>query len=323
MLPRLITAALTGSVMCASLIGIPDRPAFAQISDKRNEPALADPSILSVGSAYFAYGTNSGDENVPTLESNDLSHWSQIGDALPSLPSWASPGLVWSPDATLDPQGGYELFFSAYDKGMGTFCVGRAVSSSPVGPFVATGAGPVLCQGNEGGAIDPSIYSEGGSDYLLWKSDGEGGQATGIWVQRLDSTDSTLLGSPTELLTANSEWEDGIVEGPAMVRVSGGLYLLFSGNHWRTSNYAIGATTCSTPVGPCSPDAQILLRTSGTSVGPGGPSTFSVFGKPMLAYSTWIGSSSVAEKYPARVLKLGALVLRSGDLSVSPTAVSA
>ena len=139
-----------------------------------------DPSVLVVGHTYFAYSTNSDGENVPVIESNDLVHWRAIGDVMAVLPLWASEGYIWSPSVSRAPGGGYQLFFSAYDESEGVMCLGRATSRSPLGPFVDVSGVPFLCQVSAGGSIDPSVYRSDGTDYLVWKADGEGGQPQAI-----------------------------------------------------------------------------------------------------------------------------------------------
>jgi hypothetical protein len=153
-----------------------------------------DPTVLVVDHTYYAYSTNSDGENVPVIESNDLTHWKPIGDAMSILPSWATAGYVWSPSVTVAPSGGYELFFSAFDEAEGVHCLGRATSSSPLGPFVDISDEPFLCQASAGGSIDPSVVRFGGVDYLVWKSDGEGGQPQTILSARLSADDTELVG---------------------------------------------------------------------------------------------------------------------------------
>ena len=43
-----------------------------------------DPFVLPVGGTYFAYATNSVAGNIQIIESSDLTHWTAVGDALPS-----------------------------------------------------------------------------------------------------------------------------------------------------------------------------------------------------------------------------------------------
>jgi len=249
-----------------------------------------DPSVLVVGQKYFAYSTNSGGENLPVIESADLVHWKLLGDAMSVLPLWATAGTAWSPSVSAAPDGGYEVFFSAFDQAVGVRCLGRATSRSPFGPFVDISGRPFLCQHAAGGSIDPSIYQTPSGDYLQWKSDGEGGQPQEILSARLGAGDTELVGQPAVLLEATQPWEDGIVEGPALVDISGTLDLFFSANQWSTAQYSLGAATCASPLGPCEASSiQQISIPSSPGTGAGGPSFFAVDGRTYMAFAAWLG----------------------------------
>jgi len=279
---------------------------------------FADPSVVDVGGTFYAYGTNDDDaaENLPVIESNDLVHWKAVGDAMPILPSWIQDGFTWSPSVEEDPTGGYELFFNAYDPATHHECIGRATAPSPLGPFVSAGNAPFLCQTSAGGAIDPSVYAGRSADYLVWKSDGETGQQPEIWSQRLGHDDQALMGRPTVLQAPNQTWEDDNIEGPVLAEIDGTLYLLFSGNHWTSPNYAIGDATCSSPLGPCIPSgSKPVLATTGSAVGPGGPDVFRAGQQVMLAYAATPESQANAGR-DQRELYISVVISTAGNLSV-------
>ncbi len=278
---------------------------------------VADPTVLVAGGTYYAYATNTGEENVPVIESTDLVHWKAVGDVMPILPPWAEEGFTWSPSVVADRGGGYELFFSAYDRTVGHECIGRATGPSPLGPFVDDQQHPFLCQTALGGAIDPSVYSAHGVDELVWKSDGEEGQHQEIWAEQLGAGDETLVGSPVLLLAANQPWEDGIVEGPTLALVGNSLYLFFSGNKWTSAEYAIGAVTCSSPLGPCAAAGPApLLSSTASALGPGGPAIFSVGQQAVLAYAAW-PNDGTGQPAGSRALYLATVsVSATGTISV-------
>jgi beta-xylosidase len=275
-----------------------------------------DPTVLVVDHTYYAYSTNSDGENVPVIESDDLTHWTAIGDTMPVLPSWATAGYVWSPSVTVAPDGGYELFFSAYDEAEGVQCLGRATSSSPLGPFVDISDEPFLCQASAGGSIDPSVVRFDGVDYLVWKSDGEGGQPQTILSARLSADDTELVGPTSTLLSANESWEDGTVEGPAFVEVSGVLYLFFSGNHWATAQYTMAETTCASPLGPCASDGvEKVSASSNTASGAGGPSFFVTDGHMYMVFAAWV-DGIIGNDSGHRAMFLMALVNQHGEATL-------
>ncbi len=247
---------------------------------------FADPSVLVVGDTSYAYSTNADGDNLPVIESTDLVHWSAIGDAMPVLPPWVEGGFTWSPSVAADPAGGYELFFTAYDPAKHHECIGRASAPSPLGPFVDSQDQPFFCQTPMGGAIDPSVYVTEGADYLVWKSDGETGQAKEIWSERLGRGDRSLVGPPAVLQVADESWEAGNVEGPALASFDGSLHLFFSGNDWTSSDYAVGEARCASPLGPCTAAGPSpWLASTAEAIGPGSPDVFEVQGHDVVAYS--------------------------------------
>jgi hypothetical protein len=46
-----------------------------------------DPAVILEGQTYYAYATNSVAGNIQIIDSSDLSHWTAVGNALPSLPA--------------------------------------------------------------------------------------------------------------------------------------------------------------------------------------------------------------------------------------------
>lgn len=249
-----------------------------------------DPSILVVGGAEYAYSTGVGEENLPVMSSNELSHWKAIGDAMAFLPSWAAgwTGFTWAPSVAVAPGGAYEAFFSTLDMN-GHECIGRSTAPTPTGPFVDASTAPLVC-GVTQGVIDPSLFRTATGDYLIWKSDNGTAKPAQIWAQRLSASDSSLVGMPALLLTADRSWEAGIVEGPALADVGGDLYLFFSANRWDTSDYAIGVTSCATPLGPCDQgEAHVVMSSQPGMAGPGGPDVFTLGDHQYLAFSAWTG----------------------------------
>ena len=251
-----------------------------------------DPSVVLAGGRYVAYSTQSRGENIPVVSSPDLVHWSTPTDALPVLPGWAEAGYTWAPSVVADPAGGYEMFFAARDRRLDLQCIGRATSRSPLGPFVDPDRRPFLCQAALGGSIDPYVFTDDGTSYLIWKSDGENGAPQQVWSDTLDAPDTGLVGPAALLLSATTSWENGVVEGPAMLQTGTGLFLYFSGNSWTSSAYSIGAVGCDTPLGPCvnTPAGQVVSSESALS-GPGGPTFFAAKGgRTMMAFAVWSGA---------------------------------
>ena len=73
------------------------------------------------------------------------------------------------------------------------------------------------------------------------------------------------------------------------VRWGGQVVLFYSANHWRTSDYAVGAARCDTPLGLCRKAGLWPVLTSrGPFLGPGGASAYvDAAGALRLAFHAW------------------------------------
>ena len=280
---------------------------------------FADPDVVEIGGRFYGYATNGGGGNVQLIRSADLVHWEWLGDALPSLPPWASPGRTWAP-AVLPRPGYAVLFYAARERASGRQCIGAAFAPRPEGPFVDGSARPFLCQHERGGSIDPSAFVDGdGRGYLLWKSEDEtvGGRAT-LWSAPLAASGLALAGSPHALVAADRAWEHGTVEGPAMARAAGGYHLLYSGSSWSGPDYGVGHARCAGPLGPCRKSADgPFLRSFGDAVGAGGAEVLpGPGGQAWLVFHAW---TAPHVGFPnRRTLRLAALDLSEGVPRLSP-----
>ncbi|HEY3811470.1 MAG TPA: glycoside hydrolase family 43 protein [Acidimicrobiales bacterium] len=229
---------------------------------------------------YVLFGTTDWQGNVPTAISTDGVHWTQAPDSLPVLPKWAAPSITmtWAP-AAQRTSSGWVLYYSTEEQPSGLECIGRAISSSPAGPYRDQTSSPMLCQRNLGGSIDPSVVrASDGSTYLVWKTNGNAVHVpTSIWSQQLSSDGLSLRGEPHRLLGDDAPWELGNVEAPAMVAApAGGYWLFYAGGVWsRPDGYATGLAYCSTLTGPCQETStKPFLATTANDISPGGLDTF-------------------------------------------------
>jgi beta-xylosidase len=258
-------------------------------SDSQFPFDFADPFVLRVGDGYYGYSTNAGGGNVQLIHADSLGDWQWVGNALPALPAWAVPNRTWSP-AVLAVEGGFVLYYTVRDAASGRQCVSVASSTSAAGPFADESAGPLVCQIDLAGSIDPSPFVDAdGQAYLLWRSDAVPGR---LWSQPLGPDRRSLVGAPAQLLVSDQSWEQGVIEAPAMVRAgaAGSYYLFYSASSWNSSRYAIGYATCSGPMGPCTRVTTHgpLLATQPGMVGPGGQEFFTdAAGSLTVAFHAW------------------------------------
>ena len=250
-----------------------------------------DPFILPVGGVYYAYATNSVAGNIQIIRSTDLTHWTTVGDALPHEPGWAAPDATWAP-SVLQRGSTFVLYYSAVYAPTGEQCISEAVATQPQGPYVDSSTLPLMCQTALGGSIDPSPFVDAdGTPYLVWKSQGVGGQPPTLWSQQLTATGTALVpGMATPLLSPSLGWQGGVIEGPSLVLVNGQYLLFYSANNWRTSDYAIGVARCAGPLGRCTEaSSQPLLASQSAFNGPGGPSVFTdSSGRLEMAFHAWL-----------------------------------
>ncbi len=184
----------------------------------------------------------------------------------------------------------YVLYYSTRLAGTSTQCISSAVAEDPVGPFVDDSSEPLVCQKDLGGSIDPSILTDrSGRHWLLFKNDGNCCAAlTSIWSQQLGADGRTLIGQPSELLTAEQGWEGELIEAPSMVVTDDGYVLFYSANAWDSERYAIGVARCDSPSGPCERiQSDPWMASTLFAHGPGGQEFFEALGDVWMVYHGW------------------------------------
>lgn len=270
-----------------------------------------DPSILRVGTTYYAYSTTIANKNLPVMTSRDMVTWRAHApwkagewwnnDGLNKSASWAEYKTIgtrrvsptWAPSVA---KVGTRYVHAYATPVRGTsprkFCVSVSTSAHPGGPFVDRTSRPLVCPSNQG-AIDPQVWvSPGGRRFLLWKNEGRPGvESTKIWSQRLTTAGTALLpgSSPNLLLETAQPWEGSVIENPAIIFYAGRYYLFYSANSWSSDRYAVGYAVCRAASGPCErPTTVPLLKTTGTVAGPGGETPFvGPNGELRLGYHAW------------------------------------
>jgi beta-xylosidase len=284
-------------------VGAASDPSFMPVFQEN----FPDPFVLLHDGQFIAYSTNDG-PNVPMATSRDLVHWSFVTDAqgrrrdaLPRLGSWAKSGFTWAPEV-LQLNDRYLLYYTASDAKKNAQCIGVALATDPLGPFVDSSAEPLVCQTGLGGSIDADAFHDAdGKLYLYFKNDGNRVHArTSLWGQPLASDGLSVTGTTVELLKDNQGWEERVVEAPTMVRSPLGYELFFSGGFfgWNPeegglSPYAMGYASCTGPLGPCTaaPDNPILHsfndRQAGCISGPGHQSIFQVGTRSFISFHAW------------------------------------
>ncbi len=191
-------------------------------------------------------------------------------------------------------------------------CIRASVSSTPDGPFTPIGGTqPLQCDDEStgdafspNGSVDPEPFVDAnGTPYLLWTSTGNPQPPyapTILWARRLKANGTGFApgSSKVELLrTAPASWEGSVIENPSMVRFGGKYYLFYSGNDWKSGNYATGYAVCSGPLGPCQRQASTpLMKSTGQFVAPGGADAFvAANGTLQLAFHHWVDGTRLTQ----------------------------
>jgi beta-xylosidase len=207
---------------------------------------VADPSVVRADGSYWAAATSGEWAPVfPLFRSADLVHWRQAGAVFPRPPAWAR-GKFWAPGLAVSG-GRWSVYYSARRTG-GKPCIALAQAARPTGAWRDRGF--VVCQPT--GSIDPAAVSDAtGRRYLVWKMMGVG---NGIWGARLSASGRRLVSAPRRLTLPNEPWEEGVTEGPDIVRDAGGdgYVLVYSGGHCcrPPCTYAVGVARAATILGP-------------------------------------------------------------------------
>lgn len=240
---------------------------------------------------YYAYATNTTSAHLPVISSTDGTSGTYHGDALPKVPSWSTTGFVWAP-AVRARSGSYVLYDTTLENSSQKMCVSAVTGSSPLGPFTDDSTGPLVCQTDLGGTIDPSIVTDHeGQDHLLFENDGNSsGKTTSLWVAPLSDDGRSLAGEPVKLLSADRPWEANLIEAPSMVVDGSTYYLFYSANAWNTSSYAVGYAVCSSITGPCTKPADEgpWMDSTTFAKGPGGQEFFGSLGQVWMLYHGWL-----------------------------------
>jgi hypothetical protein len=297
-----VVAVSAGALVAAGTL-VADRAGAATAPHAATAPVYdndaPDPAVIRSGGVFYAYTTNSHLQHVPVLTSPNLRMWTGVGDALPSPAGWAIQGVghTWSPGVAQFGSS-YVMYYTAEVASSHELCVSVATASfphGPAGPFTDNSSGPLVCQSDQGGSIDPQpFFDVDGTPYLYWKSNsGRLPVPAAIWVARLSSDGMALASSPQRVLGQDQGWE-ATVESPSMVYASGEYVLFYSGGLWNGAGYGVGYALCQGVFGPCVKQfGAPILHSDQFRLGPGGESLFTdQFGNWWMAYAAWDGPAS-------------------------------
>lgn len=184
-----------------------------------------DPAIIKTNQGYYVYSTDvrvagEAKPGVMVRKSDDLIHWTWVGQALPGIPQealdWTGAVNLWAPDV-IQAGDTYRMYYSASSFGSTQSAIGLQTSSSPEGPWTDEGL-VVKTSANEQdklNAIDanPIVDAEGNS-WMVY-----GSFFDGIYITPLDPDTGKFKdeGYGTRIAARDRATEEGAVEGPYIV----------------------------------------------------------------------------------------------------------
>jgi arabinan endo-1,5-alpha-L-arabinosidase len=226
-----------------------------------------DPStIIREGNRYWTFYTGPG---VPSLYSDDLTHWHHGPAVFPESPAWVQDvvaghrGYFWAPDVIqLDDR--YFVYYSvsAFGKNTSAIAVASSPTLDPAQPTHAWTDHGIVVRTNETSdhnAIDPSVCLT--VDGELWMA--YGSFWSGLKLVQLDPTTGLRIASnPTVYVLAHQDQ----IEAAALIQ-HGDYFYLFLNWGWCcrgiNSTYNIRVGRSKNITGPYVDQAGIDLRNKG------------------------------------------------------------
>ena len=95
---------------------------------------------------------------------------------------------------------------------------------------------------------------------------------TRIFIQRLTSDGTGLMGAPRVILENDLPWEGHLIEGVWITPADGRYYLFYAGNDFSTARYGIGVAVADCPDGPYTKRPEAFIASGRDWWGPGHPS---------------------------------------------------
>ncbi len=206
---------------------------FALAEGGKSQIPLADPYILLDGNTYYAYGTHDA-SGIRCYSSDDLRTWKDEGQAL-SKANTTETQWFWAPEV-YHIKGKYIMYYSANEH------LYAATASSPKGPFVQVGTYQMDNLIGSEKCIDSHVFiDEDSTAYVFFVRFTDGNC---IWQARLsDDFITPVEGTLRKCFAASQNWElkmGRVNEGPNVIRQGKRYYLTYSGNDYRSQDYAVG-----------------------------------------------------------------------------------
>jgi xylan 1,4-beta-xylosidase len=228
---------------------------FTQAGQRETENILlADPTIFYNNGTYYLYGTGGNEYNqgFPVYSSSDLKTWTgpvgkNQGYALKKGDAFGD-NKFWAPQV-FQYQNNFYMAYAASEH------IGIATSDSPLGPFASKTLQSIPAETKQ---IDPYVFVDNdGKKYLYYVAVANGGNRIYV-VELQEDMLSVKKETATLCIEATEKWENTdpqysnwpVIEGPTVIRHNNLYYLVYSANHFKSIDYAVGYATSTSPLGP-------------------------------------------------------------------------
>ncbi len=235
----------------------------------KSQVPLADPYILLEGDTYYAYGTHDA-SGIRCYSSTDLRTWKDEGQAL-NKANTTETQWFWAPEV-YHVKGQYIMYYSANEH------LYAATATSPKGPFKQVGTYQMAGLIGDEKCIDSHVFiDEDSTAYIFFVRFTDGNC---IWQAKLsDDFITPVEGTMRKCFAATQGWElllGKVNEGPNVIKQGKRYFLTYSGNDYRSQDYAVGyATTNNIATGTWTKyTANPILRRWDDLVGTGHHSLF-------------------------------------------------
>lgn len=285
-------------------------PLIAQAEGGKSQVPLADPYILLDNGTYYAYGTNDAN-GIRYYTSDDLRTWQYGGLAL-NKANTTETQWFWAPEV-YHIGDRYIMYYSANEH------LFAATSSSPKGPFIQEGSYQMESIIGSEKCIDSHVFidvnAKGDSTAYIFFVRFTDGNC--IWQAKLGEDYITpKAGTLKKCFAATQSWEllmGKVNEGPNVIKNGSRYYLTYSGNDYRSQDYAVGyATTNSIATGNWTKYANNpILRRWDDLVGTGHHSLF--YDKEGILRIVFHAHNS-KESVQTRLMYIGTMQFRGSNL---------
>ena len=212
---------------------------------------LADPTIFYSKGIYYLYGTGGlkHTDGFAVYTSKNLRNWrgpvGNEGYAFRKGDGYGN-GKFWAPQV-FSYNSKFYMAYAASEH------IGIAVGESPLGPFKQKTSSPVSEDTKQ---IDPFVFIDAdGKKYLYYVVVANGGNR--IFVAEMNDDMLTVKKETATLcIEATDTWENtakdnwSVAEGPTVIKHKNLYYLVYSANHFKWADYAVGYAVSESPYGP-------------------------------------------------------------------------